>query len=101
MTQGVAGGRFVDAGLAACIPDRSLQDGFIHMVAPGFATAWINAVAPCGEHVLPGEFRRRIRVFARQCVRQVDPAKALRQVLRMQDARTFHLFLQALTQALR
>ena len=50
------------------------------MMSTDFARPWVAAACGGREYILPTPFAIRLRIFARQCVRQVDGPETLTEI---------------------
>jgi len=96
MPQGMIAYRFIDPGLSDGKLDRFLDAARVYMVTTLDAGARINAPSACRKDILPTPLRWCVRIFPRQCMRQINcPNITSRPSQRWKVLRRFVVSLQA------
>ena len=81
MAQSVAAGGLGDARLDAGFFERSLEDGFMEVVAPPLAGLAVGVMAGGGEDPLPAPLLIGVGILADESVRQFDTAQTAFKIL--------------------
>lgn len=83
VSQRVAARRFENCARAHRGFYRALHRRFVQMMPPPDAGSGVHARPRCRKQKLPGEFAARIRIFPRECVREIHRRETLGDVTLM------------------
>ena len=92
VSQRVATCRFSDSSAYNRSIDRSLDHGFVHVVAPRGSSFGLRESAGCGENVLLAPLAVGVGVFVGECVRQLNPACSVLKIPIVDGASSIDVF---------